>query len=87
MGLLNVGTNGPIVDGQEQDFGFAERYVFLAGTDSLVPIYRDPDLTEMMAQPLYADEAGIFENCYVVDGLYRVQIRASEGGPNFIRFG
>lgn len=80
MGLLNVGSGGPIVDGQEQDLAFAERYVFLAGTDSLVPIYRDADLTEMVAQPLYADENGVFEQCYVVDGLYRIQIRDRDQG-------
>ncbi len=53
--------------------------VYIAGTDTLAQLFRDADLTALLANPLRADAAGTFERCFLVDGDYRVVIRSRTG--------
>jgi hypothetical protein len=57
----------------------AKRYVFAAGRETLLPVYEDPELTQQLPQPMTADENGLFQNCYLVDGTYRILIETPKG--------
>lgn len=75
MGKLNVSD-------QVQMKGFSgdaepgsRMYIYQVQKDALVPLFRDPGLTELLAQPQVANESGRFALCYLMDGRYRVVIR------------
>ncbi|WP_370311645.1 glycosyl hydrolase family 28-related protein [Sagittula sp.] len=50
-------------------------YVYEQNSVTLSPVYRDRDLTTMIANPVMATPAGRFPLCYLVDGRYRVEFR------------
>lgn len=74
MGILDQESIRQAIDSGEAEPN-ARRYVYKSGTDELAPLFQDSELTLSLANPMRADQAGMFDNCYVLDGEYRVEIR------------
>jgi len=81
MGLLNIESVNRAVNAQGDPVPFAQRYVYLKDSPNLSRLYSDPNLTEMVANPMVADELGYFRSCYLVDAAYRVSIKDPEDRP------
>lgn len=58
---------------------FAKLYIYAEGSDVFVPIYRDRGLTETLANPVTANEHGIFDLCYLMEGSYRAEVHDRTG--------
>jgi hypothetical protein len=78
MALLTLGDNRAL-DQNGQPVPFAKRYVYNAGTDELSALFREHHLTEMTENPASADENGVFQNCYLSAGQYRIVIANARG--------
>ena len=57
----------------------ALRTIYHAGTDRLARIFSDHHLTYAAENPMRADAAGIFADCHMVAGTYRVEIATPRG--------
>ncbi|MFK7875491.1 MAG: hypothetical protein AB8B71_06890 [Paracoccaceae bacterium] len=78
MGLLDLTQVKQLQSYMAQPAIGARLFVYLKGSDTLSPIFSDPDLTEMRANPLHADDRGEFPVAYVLGGEYRIQIRSNQ---------
>ncbi|KMK65210.1 hypothetical protein [Puniceibacterium sp. IMCC21224] len=79
MGLLNPNDAQQMPAYFAAPVPYARLLVLAPGADTLCAIYRDPDLTEMLANPLKADADGRFDLCHVVDGVYRIVVQTMDG--------
>ncbi|MGX9357529.1 hypothetical protein ACS3SW_20805 [Roseobacteraceae bacterium S113] len=79
MGLITNPTVNSAQTAQGAPAPFAKRYIYHAGSDTLSRLFRDPHLTEPRSNPMHADENGVFELCYLVNGSYRVMIEDRRG--------
>ena len=52
MGLLNLDQAHQALDGAGNPAPHAQRFVYLAGTAALAPLYKDADLTVRQANPM-----------------------------------
>lgn len=78
MGLLHLqGITQAAPTGQPA--AKASRYIFLDSRDTLANTYKDSNLTHTQANPMIADDAGEFDLCYLVDGIYRVVTKDPKG--------
>ena len=62
----------------------ARRYVYHAGTDTLARIFSDHHLTYAAENPMRADGAGVFADCHMPAGSYRVEILSPLDEPLLI---
>ena len=76
MGLLNLDQAHQALDGAGDPAPHAQRFVYLAGTAALAPLYKDADLTVRQANPMTSNALGEFDLCYLVDGSYKVLIKS-----------
>ncbi|WGW04478.1 hypothetical protein [Tropicibacter oceani] len=79
MGILNFKGASLAQDANGQPVPFAEMFVYGAGKSTLSPVFEDEGLTIMKANPIIADALGRFDTSYLVEGAYRVVIRAASG--------
>lgn len=81
MGLLNIQD---VIAAQSPGL-LVERgarcHIFAEGSDTLAAVYADPNLTVSQANPMIADETGIFEPCWVFNGRYRIVLETRRGMP------
>jgi hypothetical protein len=64
-------------DGQPEPF--ARRAIYTADTDQLAPLFDDPGLTRLRANPMLADANGVFGTCYMMPGVYTVVVSSQNG--------
>lgn len=50
----------------------AKRYIYLEGSDILAPLYSDENLTHLQANPMVANDQGVFDLAFLPEDLYRV---------------
>ncbi|SNR87750.1 right-handed parallel beta-helix repeat-containing protein [Puniceibacterium sediminis] len=74
MALLNLNNRVHVPDYAGRQMPKNMAFIYRNGTDILVPLFQDPDLTLMLAQPLIANVDGDFEICHVMSGRYDVRI-------------
>ncbi|WP_172297227.1 ubiquitin-activating E1 FCCH domain-containing protein [Pseudoruegeria sp. HB172150] len=74
MGLFNLESANHALDGSGNPVPGARKFIYVAGSDTLAPIYRDSGLTITQSNPLKASSDGAFDLCYLVDGNYKVVI-------------
>lgn len=79
MGLFSHEAANRAVDTSGTGIRNAVRCIYPKGSNTLAPLYRDPDLTEQLMSDMRSDEAGYFGLCYLEDGEYRVEITAPDG--------
>ncbi|MCT4556814.1 MAG: hypothetical protein N4A61_02030 [Pelagimonas sp.] len=79
MGLLFHESLLIAKDDQQQSVPSARLALYAANSETLVPLYQDPDLTMLQANPMTADARGVFPLCYVMDGQYQASIRDPQG--------
>lgn len=79
MGQLKQSAEIIAVDGEGAPADKARLYVYGAGSDNLVPLYLDPELTHLRENPLIADAQGRFDICHAMDGTYRIRICDKRG--------
>ncbi len=87
MGLLNLGVDNIARDATGSPAPSAMRSVFLAGTDTLAPIYDSRHLKRMQQNPMEADAVGAFPDAYLTDGTYRIEDEDRHGFHAVIREG
>jgi len=51
---------------------FGRVYIYRHLSDMYAAVYQDSNLTDMIANPMVADESGHFQNCYLKEGSYRL---------------
>lgn len=54
-------------------------FVYQNDADTLVRLFADGDLTDLLANPIYVDQAGAFASSYAISGTYRIVIEAPNG--------
>lgn len=79
MGLLNVSTLNTALDQYDLPVEGAVRYVYANDSDRLSPLFKDEGLTLSQPNPMRADATGSFGLCYLLEGLYRVEICDPDG--------
>lgn len=57
----------------------AKLYIYDNGTDNLVPVYSDINMTVRATNPVVADGRGYFPVFYAREGTYKIKIETSEG--------
>ncbi|WP_164662040.1 glycosyl hydrolase family 28-related protein [Tropicibacter sp. Alg240-R139] len=78
MGLLHL-KNGARAERNGQALEGARRYIFVKDQDILANIYRDSNLTHKQANPILSGPDGVFDLCYLTDGIYRVVTKDFQG--------
>jgi len=79
MGLINLEDFSETLNFRQGVFLNAKLFVFMAGTDSLSPIYQDRNLTLMQQNPLLVHSNASIPTGYLIDGEYKFIIRDSSG--------
>lgn len=79
MGYVNVESAMVALAAEGKKSARARLYVYHYGTEILARLYADADLTNLLANPMIADEAGTFNDCHTVDGRYRVVVETLKG--------
>ncbi|SDX83944.1 glycosyl hydrolase family 28-related protein [Citreimonas salinaria] len=79
MGFINISKLHHAIDDKGSVHAGAKRYVYHENSERLCTLYGDPGLTRIVANPMIADAEGNFPPCYLVDGVYRVDIVTNRG--------
>ncbi len=79
MGLFHATDIHRAEDPHGNPIAGATRHVYAAGSSTLSVLYRDPDLTVTVANPMVAGANGEFDLCYLEDGTYRAELRDARG--------
>ncbi|WP_420326817.1 glycosyl hydrolase family 28-related protein [Mameliella sp.] len=79
MALFNHEAANRAVDSSGAGVRNAVRCIYPKGSNSMAPLYRDPDLTEQQTSDMRSDENGFFGLCYLEEGEYRVVITDPDG--------
>ena len=79
MGILNVSVLRPAMEAAGSAAASARLHVFDAGSEIMVPLYRDEQLTHLTANPVTASQSGTFPFCYVENGVYCLEVRDTHG--------
>ena len=79
MGFLNLNNSDVLENFSEGATPFARLYIYVEGRETLAPLFLDDALTETVANPMIADEQGIFNLCYLIKGSYRIVVRSPDG--------
>lgn len=79
MSILNIHDPRQVPDLPENPVVNGLMYVYALNSEVFVPLFEDPDLTTMQANPLEADVNGNFPPCFLVDGVYKLVLRTRRG--------
>lgn len=79
MGFLNFAASSQFLSYTDAPVAHAKLFIYASGTDGLAPVFRDRNLTFMMANPVIADAAGTFCDFYLEDGTYRIVVLDRRG--------
>lgn len=79
MSILNNKSINAALSAGGSPLSGARRYVYVGGTRKLAPLFSDPGLTTSLANPMVSDENGLFGLCYLIDGVYRVELESAKG--------
>ncbi|MCC1494840.1 hypothetical protein [Cognatishimia sp. F0-27] len=74
MGLMNFLSESESFAGLAGSIADARLYVFKAGTDIKVPIYKEVHQTDTWPNPMEADAAGQFDIGYLSEGFYKLRL-------------
>ena len=83
MGILSIYDVRQVPEWEATALPGGSLFIFAAGRNVQVALYRDQDLTETLPNPVNADVSGWFTPVYLVDGLYRIQIEDRFGRIRF----
>ncbi|MEM7519685.1 MAG: hypothetical protein AAF307_01505 [Pseudomonadota bacterium] len=81
MALLEFAGSVQALDTHGTPLPKAQQIIYLAGTDTLAPLYGDAKVKFTVANPLKADHAGKFPTAYIMPGRYRAELRDVNGDP------
>ena len=77
MALLDVRNVARATDVNGDSVSGAKRYIYTAGTTTIVTVYSDSALSVVQANPLVSDASGIFADSYLANGEYKVKVTDS----------
>lgn len=79
MGLLRIEKAILASTNPDVSLAGASCHVYARGSDRVVALYADADLTVLKQNPVKANSEGIFDLSYLRDGQYRLVIQAADG--------
>lgn len=79
MGYFTFGETSQLRSYADAPSPNARIFVYLAGGESLSPIFKDSNLTFAQANPVVADANGYVAGFFLADGAYRIRILSRTG--------
>ncbi len=79
MGLLNTQYVVRSLIGNTQLEEGTLCYFYYESSVNLVPLFSDPQLKDLLANPLAADSTGTFGMCWMRSGCYRIEVKSRRG--------
>ncbi len=72
-----------LLDGNGVPLALAQMFVYLAGTVTPTDFYTSATLTVVHPNPLTSDAGGLFPNCFLKPGDYKIKFTSADGAPVF----